>query len=44
MAWKPLREKLDLPEGNVLFGTILIGYPLFKYYRVPKRESIIHWK
>lgn len=44
MEWKPLREKLALPEGDVLFGTMLAGYPLFKYYRVPKRESVIHWK
>lgn len=44
MEWKPLREKLALPDGNALFGTMLVGQPLFKYYRVPKRESVIHWR
>lgn len=44
MEWKPLREKLALPEGNALYGTMLTGYPLFKYHRVPRRESVIYWK
>jgi len=44
MMWKPLREKLNLPEGEVLFGTMITGYPMFKYYRVPKREAVINWK
>ncbi len=44
MMWKPLREKLDLPEGEILIGTMITGYPMFKYYRVPKREAVISWK
>jgi nitroreductase/NAD-dependent dihydropyrimidine dehydrogenase PreA subunit len=44
MMWKPLMEKLNLPEGDALYGTMLLGYPMFKYQRVPRRESVIHWK
>ena len=44
MEWKPLKEKLNLTDGDMLVGTMLTGYPLFKYYRVPRRESVIHWK
>lgn len=44
MTWKPLAEKLELPEGDRIYGTMLTGYPLFRYYRIPGRESVIHWK
>jgi len=44
MVWKPLQEKLDLPKGNVLFGTLFVGYPMFKYHKVPKRDSVVIWK
>ncbi len=42
--WKPLMEKLDLPKGHSLFGTLFVGYPQFKYHRVPKRDSAVVWK
>jgi nitroreductase/NAD-dependent dihydropyrimidine dehydrogenase PreA subunit len=44
MVWKPLMDKLNLPEGDALYGSMLLGYPMFKYQRIPKRESVIHWK
>lgn len=27
------------PEGNTNFGTIMIGHPKFKYYRMPFRNK-----
>lgn len=44
MLWKPLQEKMDLPKGHILFSALLTGYPMFKYYRVPKRDQVIFWK
>jgi len=44
MVYAPLREALNIPAGNVVQGTMLAGYPLFKYYRVPKRDSVIEWR
>ena len=43
-AWKPLREKLGLPEGHLMHGCLLTGYPQFRYHRVPAREAVINWK
>lgn len=42
--YKPLSDKLELPKGHALFGTVFTGYPLFKYHRIPKRESVVFWK
>lgn len=43
-SWKPMREKLGLPENHNVYGTMLIGYPKFRYARAPKREAKIIWK
>ena len=37
--WKPLQEELSLPEGNMSFGSMMLGYPKFKYHRIPKRNE-----
>jgi hypothetical protein len=42
--WQPLRDGLGLPEKNIMHGCMLIGYPLFKYHRVPLREAEIDWR
>lgn len=44
MVYAPLKEALNIPAGNIVQGTILTGYPLFKYHRVPKRNSVIEWR
>jgi len=38
-------QALDLPEGNVLMGALMIGYPKYQYHRIPprKRAQII-WR
>lgn len=44
MVYAPLKETLGIPAGNLVQGTMLTGYPLFKYYRAPKRDSVIEWR
>ncbi len=43
-SWKPMREKLKLPENHNIYGTMLMGYPKYRYARLPKREAKIIWK
>jgi len=43
--WPPLNKALDFPVGNKAFGTMLVGYPKYKYHRIPLRnEPKIIWK
>ena len=42
--WPPMQEELKLPEGNISFGAMMVGYPKFKYKRLPLRnEAKIMW-
>jgi nitroreductase/NAD-dependent dihydropyrimidine dehydrogenase PreA subunit len=44
-SWPPMAEALDLPEGHVSFGALMVGYPKFKYQRMPLRnEPKISWR
>jgi len=39
-----MQEELKLPEGNISFGAMMVGYPKFKYKRLPLRnEAKIIW-
>jgi nitroreductase/NAD-dependent dihydropyrimidine dehydrogenase PreA subunit len=41
----PMAEALDLPEGHVSFGAMMVGHSKFKYQRLPLRnESVISWR
>lgn len=43
--WPPLQKELDLPEGHTSYGAMMIGYPKYKYYRIPlRRQTRISWK
>jgi len=43
-SWPPMAEALNLPEGHVSFGAMMVGYPKFKYQRLPLRnEPRISW-
>jgi len=43
-SYPPLRAELGLPEGHTAAGTLLLGYPRFKYQRVPPRnEAKFRW-
>ncbi len=39
MQWKPLKEALGLEKGQVNFGAMMLGYPKFKYHRMPERNA-----
>ena len=36
--YPPLMEALDLPEGHKCFGVVMVGYPKFKFVRMPLRN------
>jgi nitroreductase/NAD-dependent dihydropyrimidine dehydrogenase PreA subunit len=45
LATPELVETMGLPEGHTWFYPMMIGYPKFKYYRLPERKApVIHWK
>lgn len=42
--WPPMQEALGLPEGHTTFGAMMIGYPKYRYHRLPLRnEPRIMW-
>ncbi|HBG92930.1 MAG: ferridoxin [Nitrospirae bacterium GWF2_44_13] len=42
--WPPLQQSLSLPEGYACFGAMMIGYPKYKYQRLPlRKEPDITW-
>jgi nitroreductase/NAD-dependent dihydropyrimidine dehydrogenase PreA subunit len=45
LATPELVESMGLPEGHGWFYPMMIGYPKFKYHRLPERNApVIHWK
>jgi nitroreductase len=45
LATPDLVESMGLPEGHTWFYPMMIGYPKFKYHRLPERKApVIHWK
>ncbi len=43
--WPPLQKELGLPEGHTSYGAMMVGYPKYKYYRIPsRRQAKISWK
>ncbi len=45
LATPELVESMGLPEGHTWFYPMMIGYPKFKYHRLPERKApVIHWK
>jgi nitroreductase/NAD-dependent dihydropyrimidine dehydrogenase PreA subunit len=44
-AYPPLIEILGLPEGNIPYGTFVIGYPAEAYKRIPVRKPVdVTWR
>jgi len=44
-TFPPMMQAVGLPEGHQCFGAMLLGYPKYKYYRIPPRvEARITWK
>lgn len=43
-SYEPLRKALGLPDGHILQGGMMVGYPKFKYVSLPTRkEPVITW-
>ncbi|MBI3753959.1 MAG: nitroreductase family protein [Deltaproteobacteria bacterium] len=43
--WPPLQQALSLPDGHACFGAMMIGYPKYKYQRLPiRKEADITWR
>ena len=43
-AWPSVQETLSLPEGNISYGVMMVGYPKYEYHRLPLRnEAEIIW-
>ena len=43
--WPPLKDALELPDGHASFGAMMIGYPKYKYQRMPLRnQAKISWR
>ena len=43
--WPPMEQALGLPEGHISFGAMMVGYPKYKYHRIPLRnEAQITWR
>jgi nitroreductase/NAD-dependent dihydropyrimidine dehydrogenase PreA subunit len=43
--WRPLREALELPKKHICFGSVMVGYPQYKYHRLPlRKEPRITWR
>jgi nitroreductase len=37
--WLPMQQALELPQGHKCFGAMMIGYPKYRYHRIPRRNS-----
>ncbi len=43
-TFPPMMEALALPDGHKSFGAMMVGYPKFKYQRLPTRQAPkINW-
>ena len=36
--WPPMMKALGLPDGHACFGAMMIGYPKYRYQRIPLRN------
>jgi len=45
MYWPDMKKNLGLPEGHVSYGAVMVGYPKYKYHRLPLRNKpVISWQ
>jgi nitroreductase/NAD-dependent dihydropyrimidine dehydrogenase PreA subunit len=43
--WPPMQKMLSLPEGDTVFGAMMVGYPRYSYHRIPLRRPMnITWR
>jgi nitroreductase/NAD-dependent dihydropyrimidine dehydrogenase PreA subunit len=44
-TFPPMQEALALPEDQQLFGAMMVGYPQYRYQRMPSRkEARVEWR
>ena len=44
-SFPPLQKALALPEGHQSFGAMMVGFPRFRYQRLPARKDpVITWR
>ena len=44
-SFPPMKEALGLPVGHECFGAMMVGYPKFRYQRMPERKTpSITWR
>lgn len=42
---EPLQKALNLPGGHKCFGAVMLGYPQYKYKRIPVRNApVVTWR
>jgi nitroreductase len=42
---EPLAPALGLPQGHKCFGAVMLGYPQYKYTRIPVRSApVVIWR
>lgn len=39
-GYKPLLDLLDMPPKHKVVGTLMVGYPKYKYQRMPERQHL----
>ena len=39
-SWPPMKQFLALPEDHLVFGSMALGHPRFKYPRIPLRKEL----
>jgi len=43
--YDPLQKALALPEGQAVYGALMLGYPKVKYHRIPLRKPLdVIWR
>lgn len=43
--FNPIKEIITLPPGNEVYGSMIVGYPRYKYQRIPVRNPVdIIWR
>lgn len=44
-SYPPLAAAVPIPEGRKVVGAMMVGYPQFKYYRLPRRNPPkVEWR
>ncbi|MDD5287099.1 MAG: nitroreductase family protein [Desulfuromonadaceae bacterium] len=43
--WPPLQQALSLPNGHACSGAMMVGYPTYRYQRLPlRKDAAISWR